>query len=114
MNLIPAKINNLISQFDELEILLKENQKEMSQIDTDLSKLYHKIEVVEIKHVSESHALIKELKMILSKRRDIKLNYILLQNVSDYLKSPFIKFKQAQIEKLDKHNKMIEKMNTNF
>lgn len=114
MNLIDDKINKLISQYDELEALLKESQKEMSQIDIDLSKLYHKIEGIEIKHVSESHALIKELKVILSKRREIKLNNILLITVSDYLKSPMNKFKQAKNDKLDKHTKVIDKLGTNI
>lgn len=114
MSSVATKVNNFISQYDELEALLIENQNEMSQIDSDLSKLYHKIEGAEIKHVSESHALIKELKVILAKRREIKFNFILLITVSNYLKTPMSKFKQAKDDKLDKHNKVIEKLSTNI
>lgn len=114
MSLITTKVNDFIAQYDELEALLVENQNEMSQIDSDLSKLYHKIEGAEIKHVSESHALIKELKVILNKRREIKLNFILLITVSNFLKTPMAKFKQAKNDKLDKHNKVIEKLNNNI
>ena len=113
MNLVATKISEFVNLYDELAVLLTENQKEMSQVDTDLSKLYHKIEGVEIKHVSESHALIKELKAVLNKRREIKFNYIQLSAVAEVLKGPMGKFKSLQVEKLDKHNKIIEKLSNN-
>ena len=113
MTLIADRIQNFIKEFEELDILLKENQVEMSKIDTDLSKLYHRIEGVEIKHVSESHALIKELKVILNKRREIKLNYILLSTLCQHLKSPIANFTKNQKAKLEKHNEIIDRLGTN-
>ncbi len=113
MNLVPDKINEFIKRFEELDVLLKENTKEMSQIDTDLSNLYHKIEGVTIKHVSESHALIKDLKSILNQRRDIKLNFMLLSSICDSLRVQMEKLKKGQIEKLEKHNKLLHDLSIN-
>lgn len=84
------KINNFLNQFDELETLYHDVLKERSDIDKSLSSWYHVVEGTTIKHISKSHNLIKDVKIILDKRRDIKLNEILLRSLCDILRPHII------------------------
>ena len=73
MNPVVKLVESFIKQFDELEELSKKINKERSDIDKALSKWYHTLEGTDIKHVSESHSFIKEVKVILARRRDLKI-----------------------------------------
>jgi hypothetical protein len=103
MNPIADKINNLILQYEELEKLNVLSNKNLSDIDTELSSCYHRIEGTVIKHVSQSHKLIKELKIILEKRRIIKLEGLLLRSTCDLLRDKVGQVKGTNKKTLSKH-----------
>jgi hypothetical protein len=86
MNPIADKIDEFLKQFDELEKLNADASKEHSDIDKALSSWYHKVEGLDITHVSISHKLIKEVKGLLIRRRDIKLESMLLRSTCDTLR----------------------------
>ena len=81
-----ASVNSLINQFNDLTLMLDNIRKEKSDIDIKLSQWYHYVEGIDIKHISESHNLIKEVKSILERRRDIKIEEIILRSTCDTLK----------------------------
>lgn len=94
MNPVVSKIDAFIKQFDELEKLNADVTKEHSDIDKALSSWYHKVEGTDITHVSISHKLIKEIKPILDRRRDIKIESMLLRSTCDTLRDKIKTLKQ--------------------
>lgn len=86
MNPIASRIEKFIAEYDELEKLNTQSTKDLSNIDLELSSLYHRVEGSKITHVSQSHKLIKELQDILERRRNIKLEGVLLRSTCDLLK----------------------------
>ena len=97
------KVEEFIKQFDELEALNNAVIKEMSEIDKAVSSWYHKVEGLNIKHVSESHRLIKELKPILDRRRDNKLESMVLRSTCDTLRATIVKLKETHKSQFDKN-----------
>jgi hypothetical protein len=95
------KVEEFLKQFNELEKDLATVIKEHSDIDKALSVWYHKVEGLKITHVSQSHKLMKEIIPILSKRRDVKIEEIILRSTCDTLRNT--------IGKLIEHNKQKEK-----
>lgn len=71
------KITEMNKIFGELESLCGHAAKMQSSFDAELSNVYHLIEGVEIKHVSESHKLFMHLKDVLNRRRMVKETAIL-------------------------------------
>lgn len=71
---ISTKLEVIGKQLFQLTDLVEKTQKEVSHWDCELSNIYHIIEGKKITHISQSHALIKEMKHILSKRREAKGN----------------------------------------
>ena len=112
---IDKKINNVFASLQALETFSDDIFKKQSKIDKSLSECYHKIEGTKITHVSQSHALIKELKQILDDRRDIKKDVTMLiplVQASKQFKHSFSQKRQSAIQKhkivlqkLAKHNK---------
>ncbi len=102
MNPVVTKIESFLKQYDELEKLNDEVSKEHSFLDKSLSNFYHRVEGIKITHVSQSHNLIKELKVLLDKRRDKKIEGILLRSTCDTLREKMGSLKKttkSQIEK---------------
>lgn len=71
------KITEMNKIFGELESICGHAAKMQSSLDAELSNVYHLIEGVEIKHVSESHKLFMHLKDVLNRRRMVKETAIL-------------------------------------
>ena len=99
MNPVVKLVESFIKQFDELEELSKKINKERSDIDKALSKWYHTVEGTEIKHVSESHSFMKEVKVILARRRDLKIEDLIVRSTCDILR--------AKINELKKHHTVL-------
>jgi hypothetical protein len=71
------KITEMNKIFGELESLCGYAAKMQSNFDAEVANVYHLIEGVEIKHVSESHKLFMHLKDVLNRRRMVKETAIL-------------------------------------
>jgi hypothetical protein len=104
-------LDSLIEQLTKLEGLRDEAYNSMSKIDGELSDWYHRVEGLKITHVSQSHELIKQVKIILEKRRVIKLEANVLRMVCDNLNGLNIKTKYDSI--VDKHEKLIIDLTNN-
>lgn len=96
-----------MKQFNELDKLRQLKSKEQSDCDIAVSSLYHKIEGINIKHVSQSHALIKELKVLLIKRRENKLEVAILRTVCDSLMDKIGQLKLSIPKAIAQHDKVI-------
>jgi len=104
---VKTQVRNFLIQFQELSALKNEKIKEQSECDLAISELYHKIEGIKIKHVCESHALIKELKVLLKKRRDNKIESIILQSVCDTLQTSINSLKLSIPKAIKKHEEVL-------
>lgn len=110
MNKIALIIENFLLQFDELEKLNEAITKENSEIDKAISSFYHRVEGIEITHVSQSHKLIKELKPLLSRRREIKIETILLRSTCDTLRDKIKTLKITQKTQLIKNDEVLKEI----
>lgn len=107
-------ISNFFKQFKEIELLNSAKNKELSEIDKRLSNLYHEIEGAEITHVSQSHNYIKELKEVLSVRRVLKLETIILRSTYDNIKQSFGKAIDSYKDTLKKNDILMENIKNNL
>lgn len=98
-------IDTFIKQYDEIEKLSTQATKDQSNLELELSSCYHRIEGASITHVSQSHKLIKELQDILNRRRDNKIEAILLRSTCDLMRE---KITQLKVNKKNKLVKDIE------
>jgi hypothetical protein len=105
------QLESLIEQLSKLESLRDNAYNNMSKIDGELSDWYHRVEGLKISHVSQSHELIKQVKIILEKRRIIKFETNVLRMVCDNLNGSNIKTKYDSI--VDKHEKLIIDLTNN-
>lgn len=104
---------DFFNQFKEIDKLNTQKHQELSGIDKDLSNLYHKIEGTTIKHVSQSHAFVKELKVILEKRRTLKLETIALRSSCDTLRSVMEKLMNTHANILKKNQQVLTEIKNN-
>lgn len=110
---VEKEISLLFSQFEKL-VQYKETQiKKLSDVDNELSRIYHIIEGIDITHVSQSHKLFKELKAILIERRLIKKEASLIQSTIDNLETSMIKTKVKISDVITKHEALISNIHTN-
>jgi len=106
------KLNAFLHEFDELEKLNQEATKEQADLDRQLSNWYHNVEGSTIKHVSESHKMIKDLKVILDKRRAKKIEVILLRSLCDTLRDKVKGVKANNVNLLKKNTEVIKEIKT--
>jgi hypothetical protein len=107
MDDVKTQVRIFLKQFQEISELKNKKAKEQSECDLAISDLYHKIEGTVIKHVCESHAFIKELKILLTKRRQIKLDNIILQSVCDSLKTNIESLRVSLPKVIKKHDEVL-------
>lgn len=103
-------VKELLGQYDMVKKLNDTKEEERGEIDRELSNFYHHIEGVDITHVSQSHHLIKELKVILGKRRDNKLERMVLKTTLDNIKLSTANIKGNLNKVVSTHKKMLEDM----
>ena len=97
-------VSDFIKQFDEVEKALAEVNKEHSDIDKAISKLYHNLEGTKLVHVSISHKFAIELQTLLHRRRDIKIEELVLRSTCDTLRVTITKLKETHKVQLDKND----------
>lgn len=103
-------VKELLRQYEAVKELNDAKQEERSEIDRELSNFYHHVEGINITHVSQSHKLIKELKVILNKRRDNKLEGLVLKTTLDSIKVPTSHIKGSINRVVTTHKKVIDEM----
>lgn len=103
-------IDDFIRQFEELDVLLHNTFKEKSEIDKKVSAWYHKVEGTTITHVSQSHNMMKEIKPILQRRREIKIEEIILRSTCDTLRVHINSVKGKKLKALVKNEEVLEEI----
>lgn len=103
-------VENFIKHFESLENNLTVVTKELSEIDKKISDWYHRVEGTDIKHVSESHRLLKEIKPLLGRRRNVKIESAILRSTCDSLRSNIIKLKESHKTQMTKHNEVLQEI----
>lgn len=103
-------LSNFFNQFKEIEKLNTQKHQELSAVDKEVSNFYHKVEGVVITHVAQSHALIKEMKVILEKRRVLKLETITLRSSYDSLKTVMDKSMTNHAHILKKNKEVVKEI----
>lgn len=109
---IHKKVSNFLEAFDEIKQLANEKRNASAEAERELSSMYHKIEGIEITHISQSHNLIKELKVVLAKRRDLKVEDSMLRSVVDQLSGSMGNVNKKHKAILLKHSEIVEEIKT--
>ena len=109
---IKREINLIYETFDELKKLNTEAKHELSDIDRELSNHYHKIKGIEIQYMSDSHLLIIQLRDILFRRREAKINYTILESFVTSMKSQIDKTKKRNLEIIKKHDEILKEISS--
>jgi len=102
---------DFINQFDKIESNYKDVSEKQGNIDRELSGWYHLVEGTDVKHISESHRLLKQGKEILKRRRSNKLEMIIIRATHDMMKNQ-IGSLRLNLEKCIKKNaEVVEEIN---
>lgn len=109
-DMTPQVVQDLISNFQLLKKQNTEKNKELSDIDKELSDFYHRLEGTVISHVSISHRMIKELKVILDKRRDIKFESMVLRMAYDNTHISMMKIIETHNNQKKQHQKVLQEI----
>jgi len=110
MNAKVKKVEDFMKHFDALEVMLGEVLKEQSEIDKAISSWYHRVEGTQIKHVAESHRFMKEIIPLLNRRRDLKIESLILRSTCDTLRANITKLKQTHKDQLKKNQEVLQEI----
>jgi CRISPR/Cas system CSM-associated protein Csm5 (group 7 of RAMP superfamily) len=110
MNVRLKEVEAFIKHFDALELMLADVLKEQSEIDKAISSWYHRVEGTQIKHVAESHRFMKEIIPLLNRRRDMKIESIVLRSTCDTLRANIQKLKQSHKDQLKKNQAVLQEI----
>ena len=109
----PEVLLTFLSHYDPIQALSKAKNDEQSKVDLELSSCYHKIEGANITHVAQSHKLIKELKEVLSRRRQVKYEAMVLRTTCDNLNTIMKTLNQKIVAHNKKHQEILTKLKEN-
>lgn len=103
-------LDEFIKQYEQIEKMCKASMEEQGEIDRELSNWYHTVEGIDITHISQSHKLIKQGKVILEKRRKNKLEMIMLRSTCDSMKTTFQSLKMKLDNTKKKNAEVIQEI----
>ena len=103
-------VTNFINEYEKIEALLTASIAEQSRLDSELSKFYHNLEGTKLGAIYKSHEMLKDLQILLGKRRDNKLNVIILSSTCDTLRASIKTLKLATNKRLAKHEEILIEM----
>lgn len=107
---INKKVDAFYTLFEEIKQLATEKRTEMTNIDREWSSVYHKLEGIEITHISQSHKLVKEMKDVLERRRKVKVEDSMLRSIVDQLGGQMGNAQKKTKEILKKHAEVVEEI----
>lgn len=101
---------DFITQFDKIESHYKDVTEKQGNIDRELSNWYHVVEGTDIKHISESHRLLKQGKDILKRRRENKLEVIIIRSTHDMMKNQVSNLRMSLEKCVKKNTEVVEEI----
>ena len=101
---------DFITQFEKIDQFYEDIKNKQGEIDRELSNWYHVVEGVNIKHISESHNLIKAGKDILKRRRENKLEMIIIRSTHDMMKNQISNLKINLEKSVNKNTEVVEEI----
>jgi hypothetical protein len=106
-------VKELFDVFSRISAENKIKIAEHSAVDSELSKCYHKIEMMKLDHVSKSHNAIKELQDVLRRRRRIKHEASTLQIMHANLAPSMQKLSESLKASKTKQEKLLSDLEKN-
>ena len=103
-------LGDFFNNFDKLESLRQQKTNELSKVDIELSEFYHKMEGIHLSHNTQAHKYMLELQDILNRRRQLKLDNILMRSFIDNTKKSFEIAKERNKSALTKHKEVLKEM----
>ena len=107
--MVPELLDEFFATGQRIKDLYKQKKEEASRVDIELSEFYHKVEAAKLDE-SISYSLILELQSILTRRRLIKYEVILLSATCDGLTNTIEIVKQNVETKKKKHVSIIKEI----
>ena len=107
---IMEKMDEFFKLYDELKGLQVKACKEQGDMDKELSNVYHMIEAVETKHITQSHKIFLHLKNVLNRRRMSKVPAHIMQSFVNHLDPVMGKLKKSNQSSLAKHKSILKEL----
>ncbi len=111
---IERPVEEILEQFfsnhEKLERMNKQLHEDLSNVDRELSAYYHKLEGVHLSHNTQAHKYMLELQDILSRRRQLKIDTILIRSFIDNTKSSIDLAKKRNVSALTQHKKILTEL----
>lgn len=107
---IESILEDFFNNFKKVEVLNKEKNNELSKVDIELSEFYHELEGVHLSHNTQAHVYMTKLKDILSRRRQLKKETILIRSFVDTIKQSIDISKQRHNNAISTHNKVMNEI----
>lgn len=106
-------LNIFFNQFKELLKLNQSKNSQLSNVDIELSNLYHKIEGTIEFDCNQSHDFIIQLKDVLGRRRVLKLETIALRSTCDKLKDIIPNISNSHEQLIKKNSEVLKEISDN-
>jgi len=104
------KVKNFFALYDEIAKGKDRALIEVSECDKELSELYHEIEGMELGHIAKSHKKLKELQILLRRRREVKGTARIVQSFADGLSDKIEKMRQTMESVTKQHQSVIDEI----
>ena len=100
-------VTNFIKEYENIEALLEVSRVEQSKLDCELSEFYHNLEGTKLGATYKSHEKLKYLQVLLAKRRDNKIDVIILSSTCDTLRASIKALKLSNTKRLARHDEVL-------
>lgn len=105
-------LKEFFTNYDKLDKLNDWTTSALSSVDKELAEFYHHIEGIHLSHNTQAHNYMVELQDILSRRRQLKADTILIRSFIDRTSPSMEKAKTHSNNAIKQHRKVLEKLKT--
>ena len=100
-------VENFINQYEIILSSYDKAKNEQGEIDREISSFYHKLEGTTLGATYKSHNLLKELKVLLERRRVNKIDVIVLRSTCDTIGKTMETLKTNKKRLLNKNTEIL-------
>lgn len=110
---INRQVEDILGQFfanhNKVERMSEQLHKDLSNVDKELADFYHKVEGIHLSHNTQAHNYMLQLQDILTRRRQLKKDTILIRCFIDNTKQSIELAKKRNDKALEKHKIVLAK-----
>jgi hypothetical protein len=107
---VEKAIDQFFHNYENLKVVYGLKIKDLSDVDKELTAFYHKLEGVHLSHNTQAHKFMVKLQDILSRRRQIKLDIILVKTFIDNTSNSMSEAEKRNKKALGRHLRVLDEM----